>query len=552
MLNDSFVDVALHSCPPRTFLPALCRILLDKTAPDSVLEVTARAITYYLDVSAECTRRVVAVDGAVKALCGRLGTADLQQRTSRDLAEQCVKVIISIFGIIYFYIILMCLPISSKVMELICTREAGAVFEAGGLQCVLSFIRDAGPLVHKDTLHSAMVVVSRLCSKVEPHDAGLAACVDALSTLLQHEDGHVSDGALRCFASLADRFTRRGIDPGPLAEHGLVSALLFRLSNAAGMPTSSTSSTTATSQQTSSPAAAAASGVTSTTSTSNPEPSKSATTTSTCSSSISTVISLLSTLCRGSPGITHDLLRSELPDAIERAVRGEERCILDTMRLVDLLLVLLFEGRKALPRSGGAGLTAPATSSGTPGTIRSGSGSSSGSSSAAGSMLRRLDSAGERTHRQLIDCIRSKDTDALIDAIDSGGIEVNFMDDVGQTLLNWASAFGTQEMVEFLCERGADVNKGQRSSSLHYVIVVSLCPFVFVSVHHIHIIILFYSIYFRRLVLAGQLSPKCSCATEPIRTCATKMEKRHWIKPASETTKAIAKWPPSYNRPANG
>lgn len=57
-----------------------------------MLEVTARAITYYLDVSAECTRRVVAVDGAVKALCGRLGTADLQQRTSRDLAEQCVKV----------------------------------------------------------------------------------------------------------------------------------------------------------------------------------------------------------------------------------------------------------------------------------------------------------------------------------------------------------------------------------------------------------------------------------------------------------------------------
>lgn len=39
-------------------------------------------------------------------------------------------------------------------------------------------------------------------------------------------------------------------------------------------------------------------------------------------------------------------------------------------------------------------------------------------------------------------------------------MEVNYMDDVGQTLLNWASAFGTQEMVEFLCERGADVNKG--------------------------------------------------------------------------------------------
>ena len=66
------------------------------------------------------------------------------------------------------------------------------------------------------------------------------------------------------------------------------------------------------------------------------------------------------------------------------------------MRLVDLLLVLLFEGRKALPKSGGGGVC-----SRIPG-------------------LRRMDSAGERSHRQLIDCIRSKDTDALIDAIDNG------------------------------------------------------------------------------------------------------------------------------------
>lgn len=72
------------------------------------------------------------------------------------------------------------------------------------------------------------------------------------------------------------------------------------------------------------------------------------------------------------------------------------RCMLDTMRLVDLLLVLLLEGRSALPKSGTGGVT-----SRIPG-------------------LRRLDSTGERSHRQLIDCIRSKDTDALIDAIDSG------------------------------------------------------------------------------------------------------------------------------------
>lgn len=70
----------------------MCRIFLDESAPDNVLEVTARAITYYLDVSAECTRRIVAVDGAVKALCNRLVLVEMSSRTSKDLSEQCIKV----------------------------------------------------------------------------------------------------------------------------------------------------------------------------------------------------------------------------------------------------------------------------------------------------------------------------------------------------------------------------------------------------------------------------------------------------------------------------
>lgn len=68
------------------------------------------------------------------------------------------------------------------------------------------------------------------------------------------------------------------------------------------------------------------------------------------------------------------------------------------MRLVDLLLVLLFEGRRALPKS----------------CVSIPKGGISG--------LRRFDSSNERSHRQLIDCIRSKDTDAVIDAIENGEI----------------------------------------------------------------------------------------------------------------------------------
>ena len=80
---------------------------------------------------------------------------------------------------------------SPQVLELICTRESGAVFEAGGLNCVLTFIRDSGHLVHKDTLHSAMAVVSRLCSKMEPQDSSLETCVESLSSLLKHQDHQV-------------------------------------------------------------------------------------------------------------------------------------------------------------------------------------------------------------------------------------------------------------------------------------------------------------------------------------------------------------------------
>ena len=73
-----------------------------------------------------------------------------------------------------------------------CTREPGAIFDAGGLQCTLTFINEFGRHVHKDTLHSAMSVVSRLCSRMEPQDTQLESCVHSLSNLLKHEDAFVS------------------------------------------------------------------------------------------------------------------------------------------------------------------------------------------------------------------------------------------------------------------------------------------------------------------------------------------------------------------------
>jgi len=448
LLMSDNVDRCFEICSPRTFLPSLCKIFLDQKAPDNILEVTSRALTYYLDVSNDCCKKIVAVDGTLKAICRKLILNDQSSRCSLDLAEQIIKV-----------------------LELIVTRESSAVFDAGGLTSVFTFIKDNGHRVHRDTLQSAMNVVSRLCSKVEPNDPSIETCVQSLSNLLKSDDHNVSDGALRCFATLADRYTRRNIDPAPLAQQDLISQLLVRLNsirtnshtsqnshlspNNNHSNSSSTSSTLASSNNNNnSTTTATNNSLNSINLTTNKLNSISRLTAYTVGNepktaqSISTVISLLLTLCRSSPSITNTLLHLQLPEAIESALHGDERCILDTMRLVDLLILLIFEGRSALPKS-------------------TCSNSSSATTSTKINSFRRM-SLGENIHRQLIECIRSKDTDALIESVLSCNVDANYQDDVGQTLLNWSSAFGSAEMVTFLCEQGADVNKGQRSSSLHY------------------------------------------------------------------------------------
>lgn len=95
----------------------------------------------------------------------------------------------------------------------------------------------------------------------------------------------MSDGALRCFASLADRFTRRGVDPAPLAKHGLTEELLSRMAAAGGGAAPGPSSACKPGR----PSAGAAP--------SAPD--------SKLSNQVSTIVSLLSTLCRGSPLVTH-------------------------------------------------------------------------------------------------------------------------------------------------------------------------------------------------------------------------------------------------------
>lgn len=67
-------------------------MLLAEDATITVLEAAMRALTFYLDVSGDCARRIVGVEGAVEGICKRLTAANLLVQNTRDLAMQCVKV----------------------------------------------------------------------------------------------------------------------------------------------------------------------------------------------------------------------------------------------------------------------------------------------------------------------------------------------------------------------------------------------------------------------------------------------------------------------------
>ncbi len=163
-----------------------------------------------------------------------------------------------------------------QVLELACARESDKVFDAGGLPAIMSMLIEHDKYLHRDTLQSCMNVVTRLIPRMEPKDPSMDSCISSLSILLSNEDAQLSEPAMKCFVGLADRFIRRGKDPAPIVENGLIEELIRRLAQVG---------------QSSASGGQGGGG--------SAPPEKPS------GHSVATIINLLSTLCRGSPNITH-------------------------------------------------------------------------------------------------------------------------------------------------------------------------------------------------------------------------------------------------------
>ena len=148
-------------------------------------------------------------------MCQRLVVADIVgSRTAKDLAEQCIKGIYRQHSAKNFLKMIVLkssswfaparpAPCSKPVACPVSSLLSGTKLDSRTLwkllikppfQAVLNkerFLTDAKSpayhlsrdninLIHKDTLHSAMSVVSRLCAKMDPADECLSSCVECL------------------------------------------------------------------------------------------------------------------------------------------------------------------------------------------------------------------------------------------------------------------------------------------------------------------------------------------------------------------------------------
>ncbi|OAF69058.1 hypothetical protein A3Q56_03204 [Intoshia linei] len=206
LLMSDNIDRCFDNYPPRTFLPALANIFLNESASDQLLEVTARAITYYLDVSSECSRRLVAIDSFIKSLCNRISNININERISKDLVEQCVKM-----------------------LEYITIREISAILDSGALNYIITLISEYEQHLHKDTVQSAMSTITKLCQKLSPDEDKLAFIVSSLSSLLYLKSPEITDKTIKCFLCLSENFYRKHIDCEILASNGLIEFIIDRL-----------------------------------------------------------------------------------------------------------------------------------------------------------------------------------------------------------------------------------------------------------------------------------------------------------------------------------
>uniref|UniRef100_A0A5K3F7D1 E3 ubiquitin-protein ligase n=1 Tax=Mesocestoides corti TaxID=53468 RepID=A0A5K3F7D1_MESCO len=419
------------------FVVEMLRIFSDDMAPDNLLEVAVRTLTYTLEAFGPPAIQAFKPQH-YRVISMRLDTVDMTSTLSSEFGQQIVKL-----------------------LDLAAASRPQVVYRGGVLTSVLRFIQFYSECVHTDVLRAGMDLIRTLCRYCEPSEPDVNAWMESLTALLDHRDHQiVVNNALQALASIVNQFARAGQDPTPLATPNLIARLSSHLYKASsnsygGDIHESPSYYRQSALELSSSHLSAADSLF------NLESRGGAAAGAGGSNSdlalVNSLTNLLLTLCCSSTSATRCLLQPEnrLASALATILLnwGDENTLASVYRLLEVIILILGPETTCRCCEKKSRTRRLRTSSCRTSTEHE------GSSEAEASFER------QSNFRAAVEAIRNHDIDALTTLLSDGpGLDLSHVDNRGQTLLNWAASFGTPEMLELLCSQpGVDLEAGART-----------------------------------------------------------------------------------------
>ncbi|KAM7535158.1 hypothetical protein Aperf_G00000103178 [Anoplocephala perfoliata] len=362
----------------------MLRLFSNDSMSDEALELNARALTFLIERSDK--RILLDIDNChFKALCSRLDMADLSTGVGREFAERIIKL-----------------------FELLSRHNPTGLYKGGASTSVLLFLLHYSHLksFFKDVIDSAMYAANSLLRVCEPTDEHIELCMQVLTDFLDHKDDTVANWTLQLLKTIFDRFVQTGQD---LPAGGINRSLSHSLYHTCLKFQDSTPSSYSLFYYPSLLELAKT----------IPEMKLVGDLPNIDGSGILNIITLLNVLtslcCCSNEAVSH-LLREDKKIGF---------CLVSILRFSDdqLILARAFELLQVLILKLGE----------------------IGTQKEANNFSESLESFCSFT--KAVDAIKSSDY-GFIDNLHSSGFEFDYVDNQGQSLLDWAAAYGTPEMVE--------------------------------------------------------------------------------------------------------
>ena len=404
-----------------------------------VLETAARALTNFFDASSTCSKRLVQVQGSLSAMSHYILHCDLTEMLQKDLAEQLVKA-----------------------FEFISSREPDELYKAGALRAILKLIKngrgDGGrSKLFTDTVTSAMNIVNRLVTKFRPEGNSANSAnsdnedIELLADLALHNNNkNTSFACLKCVNSILSQLARNGKElPNKLTDVSskdsdlakeLLQFVIIQLKNSVNDDENDNNESFSSMKSPIKHLESSSGNLANNSTNAGPPGSSGHQLSCTIIATLVNLTYTLLTQCKSpSDNLEFAIETLELSAAIESILlyHRDNRAKQDIALLLNRLIEFF----------------------------------STPADAAKSFKLQHLRVAQvhQKTQKDLIDTIKSKDVDGLIDAYDGGDITLD--QELGEMIFFWCCSFGSPEMVEFIAQTDYDyLTERIKSQGIHHAL----------------------------------------------------------------------------------